>query len=50
MIEHIYKDQLPGLEDNVFGYLCPKLVIVTTPNADFNVYFKQKNMYLYTSS
>ena len=30
------------LEQNIFGYLRPKLIVVTTPNAEFNVYFDLK--------
>lgn len=38
-IEHLYPDELDAFPYNVFGYMAPKLVIVTTPNADFNVVF-----------
>lgn len=30
---------LPSLEMNLFGYLQTPMVIVTTPNRDFNSYF-----------
>ncbi|XP_066943409.1 small RNA 2'-O-methyltransferase isoform X1 [Macrobrachium rosenbergii] len=38
LIEHMYPSELPHLIDNVFKRLRPKLVIITTPNADFNQY------------
>lgn len=43
VIEHIDLEYLMPLSEVVFGYYNPELVLVTTPNADFNFYFKQKN-------
>jgi hypothetical protein len=43
IIEHIPLEFLPDLCENVFGFLHPKIIIVSTPNAEFNVYFKQIN-------
>lgn len=43
VIEHIYLEDLPQLEQNVFYYLRPEYVIVTTPNRDFNVYFAKSS-------
>lgn len=39
LIEHLYPDTLMDLPHNIFGYIQPKLVVITTPNADFNVLF-----------
>ncbi|UJR37978.1 hypothetical protein I4U23_030660 [Adineta vaga] len=39
VIEHLYINDLENLVTHVFGYIRPRLVIVTTPNADFNVLF-----------
>lgn len=39
MIEHLYLNDLENLVTHVFAYIRPRLVIVTTPNADFNVLF-----------
>ncbi|CAF3332787.1 unnamed protein product [Rotaria socialis] len=41
VIEHLYLNDLENLVKHVFGYICPRRVIVTTPNADFNVLFPQ---------
>ncbi|CAF0753235.1 unnamed protein product [Adineta steineri] len=39
VIEHLYLNDLENLVTHVFAYIRPRLVIVTTPNADFNVLF-----------
>ncbi|XP_015606108.1 uncharacterized protein LOC107272936 [Cephus cinctus] len=39
LIEHLYPDTLMDFPYNVFGYIKPRVVVVTTPNADFNVLF-----------
>ncbi|KAJ8971921.1 hypothetical protein NQ317_008705 [Molorchus minor] len=39
IVEHLYPDALEAFPYNIFGFIEPKLVIVTTPNADFNVLF-----------
>ncbi|KAI4501994.1 hypothetical protein M0802_002676 [Mischocyttarus mexicanus] len=39
LIEHLYPDTLTDLVYNIFGYIKPKLAIMTTPNAEFNVLF-----------
>jgi hypothetical protein len=39
LIEHLYSETLRGFEISVFGVLSPSLVIVTTPNSDFNHVF-----------
>lgn len=43
LIEHVYLEQLPLLCENVFGFLNPPKIIVTTPNYDFNYYFRLKD-------
>jgi len=40
VIEHLDEDRLPALEAAVFGAARPRLVIVTTPNADYNARFE----------
>lgn len=37
VIEHIEPDQLSALEQSVFATMKPRVVVVTTPNAEFNV-------------
>ncbi|CAK9812795.1 Small RNA 2'-O-methyltransferase [Anthophora quadrimaculata] len=39
LIEHLYPDTLTDLPYNIFGYIKPKVAIITTPNADFNILF-----------
>lgn len=39
VIEHLDADRLPALAKVVFGTAKPKLVVVTTPNAEHNVLF-----------
>ncbi|CAH1801211.1 unnamed protein product [Owenia fusiformis] len=39
IIEHLESDVLNKVPQNVFGTLHPRIVIVTTPNSDFNVLF-----------
>ncbi|XP_043253806.1 uncharacterized protein LOC122398197 isoform X1 [Colletes gigas] len=39
LIEHLYPDTLNDLPYNIFGFIKPKVAIITTPNADFNVLF-----------
>ncbi|XP_028515954.1 small RNA 2'-O-methyltransferase isoform X2 [Exaiptasia diaphana] len=39
IIEHLIPEHLEKMPAVVFGQLSPKVVIVTTPNADFNVLF-----------
>jgi 3' terminal RNA ribose 2'-O-methyltransferase Hen1 len=40
VIEHLDPGRLPALERNVFGYARPTSVIVTTPNAEFNIRYE----------
>jgi 3' terminal RNA ribose 2'-O-methyltransferase Hen1 len=39
VIEHLDPDRLPALTRVVFGEARPRLVVVTTPNADYNLLF-----------
>lgn len=39
VIEHMDADRLPALAEVVFGAAWPKNVVVTTPNAEYNVLF-----------
>lgn len=39
VVEHVEPDRLPALERTVFGHARPGAVLVTTPNADYNVRF-----------
>ena len=39
VIEHIEPDRLPHLEQSLFADARPGVVIITTPNADYNVLF-----------
>jgi hypothetical protein len=39
VIEHLDADRLPALGKVVFGAARPKVVVVTTPNAEHNVLF-----------
>ncbi|WP_306208960.1 3' terminal RNA ribose 2'-O-methyltransferase Hen1 [Actinoplanes sp. RD1] len=40
VIEHLDLPRLPALEDAVFGHARPATVIVTTPNAEYNVLYE----------
>lgn len=39
VIEHLEPERLPALEEVVFGAAQPTLVIVTTPNVEYNIFF-----------
>jgi len=39
VIEHLDADRLPALAEAVFGHARPRLVVVTTPNCEFNTTF-----------
>jgi 3' terminal RNA ribose 2'-O-methyltransferase Hen1 len=39
VIEHVDQPRLPALERAVFGFAAPGTVVVTTPNAEYNVHF-----------
>ncbi|XP_064650112.1 small RNA 2'-O-methyltransferase-like [Lineus longissimus] len=40
VIEHLTEPVLVAMPDAIFGKLNPKLVVITTPNAEYNVLFK----------
>ncbi|SCL57381.1 3' terminal RNA ribose 2'-O-methyltransferase Hen1 [Micromonospora peucetia] len=40
VIEHVDPPRLPALEDAVFGHARPATVVVTTPNAEYNVRYE----------
>jgi 3' terminal RNA ribose 2'-O-methyltransferase Hen1 len=39
VIEHLDLNRLAALERVLFGFACPRLVIITTPNVEYNVNF-----------
>ena len=41
LIEHLNDDVLSQLPQNIFGFIRPKLVIITTPNVEYNVLFPE---------
>lgn len=41
VVEHLDPDRLPSLQRTVFGRARPGAVLVTTPNAEFNVKYEQ---------
>jgi 3' terminal RNA ribose 2'-O-methyltransferase Hen1 len=40
VIEHVDPERLPALERAVFGFAAPAAIVVTTPNAEYNVHFE----------
>ena len=36
VLEHLHKNDLPLFENNIFGIVQPKAIIITTPNIDYN--------------
>lgn len=41
LIEHLHQDVLDLFPKNVFGFMQPRFVIITTPNKEYNVLFPQ---------
>ena len=41
LIEHMELRQLEAFTDTLFGFFRPRVVIITTPNSEFNVFFPQ---------
>ncbi|XP_065368052.1 small RNA 2'-O-methyltransferase [Calliphora vicina] len=39
IIEHLHKEVLDKVPENIFGFIQPKLAIFSTPNSEFNVLF-----------
>lgn len=37
LIEHLLLEDVPLMEENIFAFMKPKLVIISTPNYDYNV-------------
>lgn len=40
LIEHVYPDVFEEIPYQIFGIICPKIAVITTPNCEFNVLFK----------
>ncbi|GAA2652380.1 3' terminal RNA ribose 2'-O-methyltransferase Hen1 [Paractinoplanes durhamensis] len=40
VIEHVDPPRLPALEASVFGHARPRTVVLTTPNAEYNVHYE----------
>lgn len=45
LVEHLYPSNLSLFSKNVFGFLQPNIVILSTPNADFNQLFNLNGKY-----
>jgi 3' terminal RNA ribose 2'-O-methyltransferase Hen1 len=41
VIEHVDEDRLPALERAVFGFAAPATIVVTTPNAEYNILYPE---------
>lgn len=41
LIEHLNESDLKGMPDTIFGFIQPKIAVITTPNRDFNVVFPE---------
>lgn len=39
LVEHLHEDDLRELPKTIFGFVQPKVAVMTTPNRDFNVVF-----------
>ncbi|KAM8780572.1 small RNA 2'-O-methyltransferase [Rhynchonycteris naso] len=39
LIEHLDSEDLARFPEVVFGYLCPAMIVISTPNSDFNPLF-----------
>jgi SAM-dependent methyltransferase len=40
VVEHIDPSRLPAMEESVFGCARPRVVVVTTPNAEYNTHYE----------
>ncbi len=40
VVEHVDPPRLPALEASVFGHARPRVVVVTTPNVEYNVHYE----------
>lgn len=41
VIEHLDEERLPAMEKVVFGYAAPETVVLSTPNAEYNVVYER---------
>ncbi|KAH7935140.1 small RNA 2'-O-methyltransferase [Rhipicephalus sanguineus] len=41
LIEHLNEIDLKGMPETIFGFIQPKVAVITTPNRDFNVVFPE---------
>ncbi|KAG0429496.1 hypothetical protein HPB47_023588 [Ixodes persulcatus] len=41
LVEHLHEDDLKKLPGTIFGFVRPKVAVITTPNRDFNVVFPE---------
>ena len=41
VIEHLDEERLPAMERVVFGYAAPETVVLSTPNAEYNVIYEK---------
>lgn len=39
LVEHLQEEDLRKMPENIFGFIRPRIVVITTPNRDFNVVF-----------
>jgi small RNA 2'-O-methyltransferase len=42
LIEHVFPDVFEEIPYQIFGMIVPKIVVITTPNCEFNILFKLK--------
>uniref|UniRef100_A0A023FJ92 Small RNA 2'-O-methyltransferase n=1 Tax=Amblyomma cajennense TaxID=34607 RepID=A0A023FJ92_AMBCJ len=41
LVEHLNEKDLEGMPETIFGFIQPKVAVITTPNRDFNVVFPE---------
>lgn len=39
LVEHLHSEDLQKMPETIFGFIQPKIAVITTPNRDFNVVF-----------
>lgn len=47
VVEHLDEERLPAMEKVVFGFANPKTVIVSTPNAEYNIMYERLESEIY---
>lgn len=47
LIEHLEKAKLQEFSANVFGFYAPKIVVISTPNYDFNYFFQKDQTFCF---